>query len=345
MRNIRVGVVGAGHLGKIHTRVYSELPQAELVAVIDSNKMVADEVAAKYGVKPLYHHHDAIGMIEAVSVAVPTANHFTIAKDLIEAGMHVIVEKPMTKSIEESAELVSLSKKHNIVLQVGHVERFNPAILAVREYIHNPKFIECDRISPFSFRSMDIGVVLDMMIHDLDIVLAFVHSNITEIEAMGVNVLGPLEDMASARISFENGCIAYLRASRISRKRMRKIRVFQEDSYISLDYSAQKAQVYKKGEQFTVEKLAELRESLPSAEEAQKFIFGNLLNVHEINVEPDEPLKIELESFLQSIIEGKEAVVSGDVALKTMEITSLILESIKQRKRICPNAQSHNSCR
>jgi predicted dehydrogenase len=344
MRKIKVGVVGVGHLGKIHARVYSELPQAELTTIVDANKSVAQEVSAKYKAKALYDHREAIGAVEAASIAVPTDSHFSIAKDLIEAGLHVIVEKPMTKSIEEAQELVRLAKLHNVVLQVGHVERFNPAILAVKEFINNPRFIECDRISPFSFRSIDIGVVLDMMIHDLDIILAFTDSPIREIEAMGVSVFGPNEDMASARIAFENDCIAYVRASRISRKRVRKIRIFQEDSYITLDYSTQKAQIFKRGEPFSLEKLAALRESV-SADEAQKVIFEKLLNIKEIDVKTDEPLKIELQSFLQSVAEGKGAVVSGETALKTMQMTSLILESIKKRKRVYPNEQSSHSCR
>jgi predicted dehydrogenase len=345
MRKIKVGVVGVGHLGKIHARVYSELPQAELTTIVDVNKSVANEVSAKYKAKALYDHHEAIGAVEAVSIAVPTDSHFNIAKDLIQAGLHVIVEKPMTKSIEEAQELVRLAKLHNIVLQVGHVERFNPAILAVKEFINNPRFIECDRISPFSFRSIDIGVVLDMMIHDLDIILAFIDSPIREIEAMGINVLGPHEDMASARITFENDCIAYVRASRISRKRVRKIRIFQEDTYVSLDYSTQKAQIFRRGEQFPLEKLTALRESVSSADEAQKIIFEKLLNIREIDVKTDEPLKIELQSFLDSVAEGKGAVVSGETALKTMQMASLILESIKTRKRIFPNEQGRHSRR
>jgi predicted dehydrogenase len=220
-------------------------------------------------------------------------------------------------------------------MQVGHVERFNPAVVAVREYLDKPRFIECDRISAFSFRSMDVGVVLDMMIHDIDIVLAFVDSPVKEIDAMGVSVVGMHEDMANARICFENGCIANLRASRISRKTMRKIRIFQEDTYVSLNYGTHKAQVFKKTGSFDPKALLEFRQNASSVKHAQELMFEKLLTIREIDIVIEEPLKKELESFVQSIESGTEPVVSGELGLKTMQIASHILEAIRTHKRIC----------
>jgi predicted dehydrogenase len=334
MSKLKVGVVGVGHLGKIHARVYSELPLIELVAVADIDQEQAQTTAAKYGCKALADYHEMIEQVDAVSVVVPTDLHFQVSADFIKAGKHVIVEKPMTLNLQEAEEMVSLGRKHNIILQVGHVERFNPAVVAVREYIDKPRFIECDRISAFSFRSMDVGVVLDMMIHDIDIALAFVDSPVEEIDAMAVSVVGRHEDMANARILFKNGCIANLRASRVSRKTMRKIRIFQEDTYVSLNYGTHKAQVFKKTGEFDPKMLLEFKQRAPSVEDAQKVMFEKLLAIHEIDIVFEEPLKKELESFVHSIGKGGEPVVSGELGLKTMQIAAHILEAIKTHKRI-----------
>lgn len=334
MGKLKVGVVGIGHLGKIHARVYSELPSVELVAVADIDHDQARTVAEKYGCEALTDYHGMIEKVDAVSVVVPTDLHFQVSADLIKAGKHVIVEKPMTLNLQEAQDMVSLGRQHNVILQVGHVERFNPAVVAVREYIETPRFIECDRISAFSFRSMDVGVVLDMMIHDIDIVLAFVDSPVEEIDAMAVSVVGRHEDMANARILFKNGCIANLRASRVSRKTMRKIRIFQEDTYVSLNYGTHKAQVFKKTGDFDPAVLLEFKQRAPSVKDAQKVMFEKLLTIHEIDIVIEEPLKKELESFVHSIEKGTEPVVSGELGLKTMQIATHILEAIKTRKRI-----------
>jgi predicted dehydrogenase len=267
---------------------------------------------------------------------VPTELHFSVAGDFIKAGKHVIVEKPMTHKLGEAEELVSLSRRHDVIMQVGHVERFNPAVVAVQEYIDNPRFIECDRISPFSFRSMDVGVVLDMMIHDIDIVLAFVDSPVVEIDAMGVSIVGQNEDMANARIRFKNGCIANLRASRVSRTTMRKIRIFQTDTYVSLNYGTHKAQVFKKTGNFDPETLMKFREKAPSVKDAQEMMFEKILMIREIDIIFEEPLKKELESFVQSIETGTQPIVPGEMALKAMQIATHILEAMRTQERIHP---------
>jgi predicted dehydrogenase len=336
MSRVKVGVVGVGHLGKIHARVYSELPEVTLVAVADIDGEQARSTARKYNCEAFNDFHDMIDLVDAASVVVPTDLHFQVASEFIKAGKHVIVEKPMTLKLKEAEDLVSLSRQNNIIMQVGHVERFNPAVVAVREYIDSPRFIECDRISAFSFRSMDVGVVLDMMIHDIDIVLAFVDSPVEEIDAMGVSVVGPHEDMANARILFANGCIANLRASRVSRRTMRKIRIFQEDTYVSLNYGTHKAQVFKKTGDFDPAMLLEFKQNVSTVKDAQELMFKKLLTIREIDIVIEEPLKKELESFIQSIEGGTEPVVSGELGLKTMQIASHILEAMKTRKRVYP---------
>ena len=336
MGKLKVGVIGVGHLGKIHARIYDELPSVELVAVADIDDKSAESIAAMYNCRAMRDHREMIDEVDAVSVVVPTDLHFKVASDFIKAGKHVIVEKPMTHKLQEAEELVSLSRKHKIVMQVGHVERFNPAVVAVQEHIKSPRFIECDRISPFSFRSMDVGVVLDMMIHDIDIVLAFVDSPAVEIDAMGVSIVGNNEDMANARIRFENGCIANLRASRVSRTTMRKIRIFQTDTYVSLNYGTHKAQVFKKTGSFDPETLMRFKEKAPSIKDAQEMMFEKILSIKEIDIVFEEPLKKELESSGQSIESGAEPIVPGDMALRAMQIATHILEAMRTQERIHP---------
>ncbi len=336
MAKLKVGVVGVGHLGKVHARVYSELDTVQLVAVADIDQEEAQAAADKYGCEALSDYRDMIDKVDGASVVVPTDLHFQVASDFIRAGKHVIVEKPMTLTLKEAEDLVALTRQNNVIMQVGHVERFNPAVVAVREHIQVPRFIECDRISAFSFRSMDVGVVLDMMIHDIDIVLAFVDSPVEEIDAMAVSVVGRHEDMANARIRFKNGCIANLRASRVSRKTMRKIRIFQEDTYVSLNYGTHKVQVFKKTGQFDPKVLLEFKQNAPSVKDAQEMMFAKLLTIREIDIVFEEPLKKELESFVQSIESGTEPVVSGELGLKTMQIVTHILDAIRTHKRIYP---------
>ena len=328
-KRLKVAVVGVGHLGRVHARIYSEMEESELVGVVDIDPAVADQVADSLSTRAFYDHRDIIGLADAASVVTPTRTHFKIARELIDAGIHLIIEKPMTLSLAEAEELVTAARNKNVCLQVGHVERFNPAVLAVAPYIREPRFIECDRISPFSFRSIDIGVVLDLMIHDLDIVLAFVKSEPVEVEAMGVAVFGEHEDMASARIRFENGCIAYLRASRISNKRLRKIRVFQPDSYISLNYAEHTAQIFKRKKSLTQQELMELRKKYPSIEEAQNYLFENLLEIREVPIKDEEPLRMELRSFVKAVREGAEPKVSGELGLRAMRLATRILDSIR----------------
>ncbi len=307
---IRVGVVGVGAIGQNHARVLSELPQAELAAIFDTDAERAKELADKYNTQPVSDLATFAGMIDAATVATPTVTHAEIGGFLLDHGKHVLVEKPITTNVADAQMLVDKAHEHDRILQVGHIERFNPVMAKLEEQLSNPRFIEVHRLSPFPQRSMDIGVVLDVMIHDLEILLHLVRAPVEKIDAVGVPVLTHREDIANARLVFGNGCVANVTASRVSPEKMRKIRVFQEDCYVSLDYQAQEGKIYRKD--------------------------GLQIIPDVVQVEKDEPLKLELESFVNCAIRGETPKVSGqqgaaalDVAL---EITRLISESAKTAK-------------
>lgn len=308
MRKINVAVVGVGRLGEIHARIYKELPEVNLVAVCDTDREKLTRVAANLGVEAISNYKDLFGRVETVSIAVPTKLHFAVARDFLINRIHTLVEKPFTPTLKEADVLIRLAKKNNLALQVGHIERFNSAFAATAKLIKNPRFIECHRLSPFPNRSLDVGVVLDLMIHDIDIVLGLVNSPIKKIEAVGVCVLTNLEDIANARITFKNGCVCNLTASRVSDEWMRKIRIFLENAYISLDYRNEEAFIYKKvGSSIT-------KESLP--------------------IEREEPLKKELSSFLECVASNKEPLVSGRVARVALSVALQIQKKIWQSRRI-----------
>ncbi|KPK96598.1 MAG: hypothetical protein AMJ95_13295 [Omnitrophica WOR_2 bacterium SM23_72] len=288
MKKIRVAVVGVGHLGSIHAKVYGELENCELVGVCDTRQERLLEISQRLGVPGLSDYRQFFGKVDAVSIATPTSSHFRIAADFLNNHIPVLVEKPFTVNLKEADTLIKKAQKNRLVLQVGHIERFNSAFSATRKLIENPKFIECHRLSPFSNRSTDVGVVLDLMIHDIDIILGLVDSPLKQVEAVGVPVLTAFEDIANARVTFKNGCVSNLTASRISDEAMRKIRIFQKDTYISLDYKNAEACVYKKSG------FAITKENLP--------------------IEKEQPLQKELESFLECVSQNREPLVSGVVA-------------------------------
>lgn len=297
-QRLKVAVIGVGHLGKEHARIYSQMPQVELVGVVDIDQQRAKEVASRYGTSPTVD----IDKIDAASVVVPTDKHFEVAKELLERGKNVLIEKPMTRDLKEARQLLDLAKRRNLFIQVGHVERYNPIIQSLVKLVKRPRFIEIHRLSPFTPRGTEVGVVLDLMIHDIDIVLGLVKDSVKHIDAIGVNVLTPYEDIANARITFRNGCVANLTSSRVSPERMRKIRVFQENSYTSIDYYKQEGVCYYKKD-------------------------GKILK-EDLTVGKEEPLKLELEDFVDSVLNGRKPLVSGEDAVKVMEVADEI------RKRI-----------
>jgi predicted dehydrogenase len=330
MQRLKIAVVGVGHLGKEHARVYSELPGVELIGVVDVNGKQAEKIAQMYDTNGATDYKDIIGNVDAVSIAVPTKAHYAIAKECLLRGIHVMIEKPMTGTVAEAKELIRISKQKNTVLQVGYIERFNPAIVAIKKLSINPRFIECHRLSPFTFRSADIGVVLDLMIHDIDIILHVTGSEVKKFDAVGVNVISDKEDIANVRLQFKNGCVANVTASRVSLTPMRKLRLFSEDSYISLDYQKKDALIYKKSPKLTLKTLNISETDASTIADLKSYVFGDLLKVEHIKMDEYEPLKKELESFVNCIAEHKEPVVSGEEGLKAIEVANDILCEIEK---------------
>lgn len=306
MKKLRVAVIGVGHLGSIHARIYKELPDCELVGVCDSDPDKAAGVSSTLGVPSFCEYRELFGKVDAVSIATPTDTHYRVAKDFLSAGIHTLVEKPFTPSCAEADELISLARSKKLNLAVGHVERFNSAFNATRELIQHPRFIECHRLSPFPNRSLDIGVVLDVMIHDIDIILGLVNSPVEKIESVGVKVLTAHEDIANARVTFKNGCVANLTASRVSDEPLRKIRIFQEDTYISLDYKDASAWIYRKADGRIT------KEAIP--------------------IEKEQPLQKELASFVDSCIRGVDPVITGEIARDALRVAIAITEQIQNAR-------------
>jgi predicted dehydrogenase len=302
MKKLRVGVVGVGHIGGNHARIYAELPQAEFIAIFDIDPARAAEIAAKYKAKAARSLEEFAGMVDAASVATPTSAHFSVARDLLMRGKHLLIEKPITENTADARELAQLAAEKRLVLQVGHVERFNPVLSALEQRLTHPRFIEAHRLSPYPNRSTEIGVVLDLMIHDLEIILHLVDSTVENIDAVGVPVLSRGEDIANARLRFTDGCIANITSSRISPERMRKIRVFQEDAYLSLDYQGQTGEIYRRvNGQITREPVA---------------------------IEKEEPLRQQLASFADCALTGGEPKVSGSHAAAALELAVEITKRI-----------------
>jgi len=306
MNRIRAGVVGVGHIGINHARIYSELETCQLTAVYDAKRSNAEAAAKKFGARVAGSLEEFADLVDAASVSTPTPTHFPIGSELLKKGKHLLIEKPITENAPDARALGDLAQQNNCVLQVGHVERFNPALGALEERLTRPRFIEVTRLSPYPNRSIEIGVVLDLMIHDLEIILHLVGSPITSIDAVGVSVLSKDEDIANVRLHFENRCVANITASRISITRMRKIRVFQEDAYLSLDYQKQTGKMFR------------LQDGKKIQRERVKIVKG-------------EPLKLELAAFIDCAIDGKKPKVSGHEATAALEaaleITRLIEEN------------------
>lgn len=330
----RVGVLGVGSLGKEHARIYADLAQAGLVrfvGVFDVQTEAAKAHAEKHGVRAFATVNELLAEVDAVSVVTPTVTHHALASEALKAGKHVLVEKPMTDSAEQAGELVGLAQAAGLVLQVGHVERFNPVYRYLEEAATQPRFIECHRLSPYPKRSTDIGVVLDLMIHDLDVVMAFVKSPVVSVEAVGIPVLSRSEDIANARLRFANGCIANLTASRISPERTRKIRVFSagpKPTYISLDYRAQEGFLYRLAADDEPESSL-LKKLLSASDSAIVSEFGGRKIVREpVPITKDEPLKCELQHFVQCVAERQTPKVSGAQAKVALDVAFEIIRQI-----------------
>jgi predicted dehydrogenase len=301
---LRLGVAGVGAIGKNHARILAGLEGVKLAAIYDTDLARARDLAATYNTVAVSSLEEFTAAIDAATVAVPTVFHREIAGALLQHGKHVLVEKPISDKLSEAQELVALAAAKNLVLQVGHIERFNPVMRQLEERMNHPRFIEATRLSPFPNRSMDVGVVLDVMIHDLEIILHLVRSPVVHVDAMGVAVLTRREDIANARIRFANGCVANVTASRVSQEKTRKIRVFQSEAYLSLDYQEQTGHIFR-------------REGLQLVKE-------------EVQVEKDEPLKLELAAFCECARRGAVPVVSGQQGTDALHLAIQITEAIER---------------
>lgn len=337
---LKVAVIGTGSLGKEHVRIYAELAAAgrvNLAGLYDVSADAARKVAAKYNARVFDSVAAAVAHVEAVNIVTPTATHFELARTLLQQGKHVLVEKPMTDNAAQAAELVALAQRQNCVLQVGHVERFNPVFTYLETVATQPRFIETHRLSPYPARSTDIGVVLDLMIHDLDVVLAFVKSPVVRVDAVGVPVLSQSEDIANTRLRFANGCVANLTVSRVSPERMRKIRVFSSGdvpSYISLDYRAQAGFIYRiarddEAESSILKKLLAAKLGV-GKDAAIVSEFGGKRIVREpVPLAKEEPLKLELQHFVNCVRERQTPLVSGESAKRALDLALEITRQVQ----------------
>ncbi len=300
MNKLKCAVIGAGYLGKFHAEKYASLKDCELVAVVDINAEAAQQVAEKTGSQALTDYQELLGKVDAVSVVVPTSYHHSVSKDFLNAGTHVLVEKPITVTVEEADELIAIAKEKNVILQVGHLERFNPAVRGLEKMEDKPLFIESHRLSPFNPRANDVSVVLDLMIHDIDIIMALVDSEVEKIDASGTAVLTQGTDIANARLLFKNGCVANVTASRISMKMERKMRMFRPSSYVSVDFQNRVLTKHRTGK-------GEMFPGIPEIE-TEESVF-----------ESGDALLEEIKHFVNCIHTGDNPLVSGDAGKRALE--------------------------
>ncbi|MDX2081071.1 MAG: Gfo/Idh/MocA family oxidoreductase [Terrimicrobiaceae bacterium] len=331
MKTLRTGVAGVGHMGVNHARIYSELPGSQLTAVYDANPATAAAVAAKYNTKAASSLEEFASLVDAANICTPTVTHHPIAKFLLEQGKHLLVEKPIADTPGRARDLAETASARGCILQVGHVERFNPVLSALETQLQNPRFLEVTRLSPYPNRSTDIGVVLDLMIHDIEIILHLVRSPIVSIDPVGIAVLGRGEDIANVRFRFENGCVANLTASRISQDRVRKIRVFQETAYLSLDYMNQSGYLLRlaRDDEQASSGLGRLIGLATDSKIVTDF-SGRRIVREPVEIEKGEPLRIELESFLQCAREGLKPKVTGQAAADALDIALEITRRIDE---------------
>jgi predicted dehydrogenase len=302
MRRLRAGVIGVGYLGRFHAQKYAALDNVDLVGIADSCRERAEEVAAEVGTTACTDYRELLARVDLVSIVVPTQYHFPVAKACLEAGCHILLEKPVTQTVEEAEALIRLAAERRLVFQVGHLERFNPAIMALKGVLKGPLFIESHRLAPFKARGTDVNVVLDLMIHDIDIILNMVPSSVKLVNSVGVPVLSNEVDIANARLQFENGCVANVTASRVSREAMRKIRIFQPDAYISIDYQERKISIFRKdGEGLPIPGLPHV-------------------TMEEKSFEQGDALLTEIKAFVDAISTGSAPPVTGEDGKRALEL-------------------------
>lgn len=310
MSSLRAAVIGVGYLGRFHAQKYAALEGVELVAVVDASRERAEEVAAEVGAAASTDYREILDQVDLVSIVVPTQHHFEVARACLEAGCHILLEKPITQTVEEADALIALAAERDLIFQVGHLERFNPAVMALQGVLKNPQFIESHRLAPFKPRGTDVNVVLDLMIHDIDIILSLVGKEVGTVNSVGVPVLSDEVDIANARLQFANGCVANVTASRVSRDAVRKIRIFQADAYISIDYQSRKIAIFrKKGGGMPVP-------GLPNVTMEEKCFAQS------------DALLEEVRAFVASVRTGSEPVVTGEDGKRALELALAINQKL-----------------
>jgi predicted dehydrogenase len=327
-----VGVIGCGRMGRLHARVYSEMPAVKLVGVYDDNRDAAESAAADYGCAAAGSLDELLSRAGAVTIAVPTRFHADVAEACLGRGVACLVEKPLAKDVADGRRIAEAARRAGVTVQVGHIERFNPAVRAMARLEVAPRFIEVIRISPMTFRSIDVGVVLDMMIHDIDIVLRLARSKVAKIDAIGVSVIGGPEDICNARLTFENGCVANMTASRLALKVERKLRVFSPDAYVSIDYQKKHGMVARKTENLAAIRDAVTKIRAGEIDDLAQLNFPDLVSIEELAIDDIEPLRAELESFVDAIRTGATPEVPAEDGLAAVETATRIVEAMGQPK-------------
>src|SRR4051812_34290497 len=312
-------------MGRLHARVYSQMPHVKLMGVYDADHEKAKATAEEFGTRWFPNLKQLLPMVAGCSVAVPTKYHADLAEPFLRRGVAVLIEKPLAKDVFDARKIVEASHHHTAIVQVGHIERFNPAIIAMQRLDIRPRFIEVVRISPLTFRSIDVGVVLDMMIHDIDIVLRLANSRVSKIDATGVSVIGEVEDICNARLTFENGCVANLTASRLALKTERRLRVFSPDAYVSLDYQKRYGMVAHRSGNLDAIRDAVAKIRRGEIEDLSQLNYQDLVHVQELQIDDVEPLRAELDSFIDAVRNGRRPVVSAEDGLAAVDIATRIV--------------------
>lgn len=329
---LRTAVVGAGKMGALHARVYSQLPDSRLTAVVDTDAARAHSLAQQYGCEALTDPKDLFGRVDAVTISTPTAAHYPLAKLFLERQIPVLIEKPLASTVEEGRRIVELARQARTVVAVGHSERCNPVVQAMKRLKIEPRFIEADRVSPYPFRSSDVGVVLDVMIHDIDIILSLARSPVCQVEAVGVNVIADHEDICNARLIFENGCIANITASRLALKTERKVRVFSRQAYLSVDYFRKEGIIIKTDPNIDV--ISWIRERQKAGDfDFSQVKWTELLQIEHLDITESEPLRVEQEAFLRAVLNpGQRPEVTAEEGLAALECADRILQKVRQHR-------------
>jgi len=325
---LRVGVIGCGRMGRLHARVYSQMGQVKLMGVFDVAADTAAAVADEFAVPARKSLEELLANVDAVTIAAPTKSHLSIAQECLKRRIACLIEKPLAKDVAEGRRIVDLASQNKTTVQVGHIERFNPAIRAMSRLKIEPKFLEVTRISPMTFRSIDVGVVLDMMIHDIDIVLWLANSTVSKVEAIGVSVIGEVEDICNARLTFANGCVANLTASRLAMRTDRHLRVFSPDAYVSIDYQKRHGIVIRRGGNVEAVRQAVARIRSGEIEDLSQLNYKDLVQMEELSIDDVEPLRAELDAFVDAVSNGTKPIVTAQDGLDAVEVAARIVQTI-----------------